>query len=343
MSVTHEGPLVSVIVPVYKAERTLRQCVDSILAQSHQNIRLILIDDGSPDGSGQICDAYAAEDQRVLVKHTVNQGVSAARNEGIALAQGDYLAFVDSDDWLDPGFLSAGLSRMTNDQTDLFISGLVEEIYQDGALIRKEEDKGPDRQYTVPGLLNAFNTDYPFLLICGIWCKLYRTRIIREQELRFDAATTFGEDMLFLCDYLEHAGSVVFSSEAYYHYFRGNPDSLFNRYYPDMYEISVPLYDRMLALMRGMGCEASAIQRMVDVYVRVLIGCIYHEVAHQDRSSPEACRSVIRKVAGHPYIRRRPLSRYPRVNDKVLMLLIRLGAHGFVCRLLTQRHKGRRP
>lgn len=93
-------PLISVIVPVYKAERYLNECVDSVLSQSHTNLEVILIDDGSPDKCGEICDHYAASDERVRVIHQPNKGVAAARNAGLPLAKGDYLFFVDSDDYL---------------------------------------------------------------------------------------------------------------------------------------------------------------------------------------------------------------------------------------------------
>ncbi len=98
--------LVSVIVPVYRVEELLRRCVDSILAQTHQNLEVILVDDGSPDGCGPICDEYALTDRRVLVIHQDNGGLSAARNAGLDAAQGDYIAFVDADDWIDPGMVA---------------------------------------------------------------------------------------------------------------------------------------------------------------------------------------------------------------------------------------------
>lgn len=106
-------PLISVVVPVYKAEPYLRQCVDSLLAQSCDSLEILLVDDGSPDASGTICDAYAAADGRVKVLHQANQGVSAARNAGTAAATGAYIAFVDADDWVEPDYLEylLGLSR----------------------------------------------------------------------------------------------------------------------------------------------------------------------------------------------------------------------------------------
>ena len=94
-------PQISVIVPVYNVQRYLRRCVDSILSQTFSNLEVILVDDGSPDRCGAICDEYAAADPRVKVIHKPNGGLSSARNAGIEAAAGEYLAFVDSDDWLD--------------------------------------------------------------------------------------------------------------------------------------------------------------------------------------------------------------------------------------------------
>ena len=97
-------PLVSVIVPVYKVEPYLERCLDSLVAQTLKEIEIIVIDDGSPDRCGEICDAYAAKDARFRVVHQENRGLSAARNAGIELARADYLMFVDSDDWVEPEF-----------------------------------------------------------------------------------------------------------------------------------------------------------------------------------------------------------------------------------------------
>ena len=94
-------PLLSVIIPVYKVEKYLRQCVDSVINQTYKNLEIILVDDGSPDNCGKICDEYAEKDKRVKVIHQLNKGLSGARNTGTEQASGEYIAFVDSDDWLD--------------------------------------------------------------------------------------------------------------------------------------------------------------------------------------------------------------------------------------------------
>ena len=96
------GPKISVIVPVYKVEPYLRKCLDSIVNQTYRNLQIILVDDGSPDNCGKICDEYAARDRRIEVIHQENGGISAARNAGLNLADGDYIGWVDSDDWIEP-------------------------------------------------------------------------------------------------------------------------------------------------------------------------------------------------------------------------------------------------
>lgn len=97
-----ESPLISVIVPVYKVEEYLARCVDSILGQTYRNLEILLVDDGSPDRCGEICEEYAARDTRIRVIHKENGGLSSARNAAIDVAQGEYLGFVDSDDWIEP-------------------------------------------------------------------------------------------------------------------------------------------------------------------------------------------------------------------------------------------------
>ena len=117
------NPLISVIVPVYNVEPYIRKCVESILAQTHANLELILVDDGSPDNSGAICEEYAQKDPRVIVIHQENTGQAGARNRGIALAKGEYIGFVDSDDWIAPDMYQTMLESAERNNCDLVICG----------------------------------------------------------------------------------------------------------------------------------------------------------------------------------------------------------------------------
>ena len=127
-----DKPLISVVVPVYKTEAYLRQCVDSLLMQTYPNLEIILVDDGSPDGSGAVCDQYARRDARICVIHQKNGGVSAARNAGVQVATGQYIAFVDSDDWVDPDYVKTlfqAAERLSKSKVHKPISGQARKLY----------------------------------------------------------------------------------------------------------------------------------------------------------------------------------------------------------------------
>jgi GT2 family glycosyltransferase len=128
------APLISVIIPVYKVERYLRQCVDSVVAQTHRRLEVLLIDDGSPDSCGSICEEYALRDPRVRVIHQQNQGLSAARNTGLNVATGDYIAFVDSDDWVEPDMLEALLKGLLEHGADIAGCAPIPEV-EDGIAV----------------------------------------------------------------------------------------------------------------------------------------------------------------------------------------------------------------
>ena len=115
-------PLISIVVPVYNVESYIRQCIESLLNQTYRYLDIILVDDGSLDTSGMICDEYAAADKRITVMHQSNQGVSAARNQGVQTAKGEYIAFVDADDWLTPDYLACLQSAMSKSGADIVVA-----------------------------------------------------------------------------------------------------------------------------------------------------------------------------------------------------------------------------
>ncbi|GMO37902.1 MAG: hypothetical protein Ta2B_17610 [Termitinemataceae bacterium] len=117
-------PVISVIIPVYNVEHYLRRCLDSVLAQTFTDFECILIDDGSPDKSPAICDEYAKKDSRFVVIHQANAGVSAARNAGLDIAQGEWITFVDSDDWIEPDMLRVLYQNAVKHQSDVSVCGV---------------------------------------------------------------------------------------------------------------------------------------------------------------------------------------------------------------------------
>lgn len=217
LSRSTESPLVSVIVPVYKTEGFLRQCVDSILAQSLADFELLLIDDGSPDGSGAICDDYARRDARVQAIHKENGGVSSARNLGIEKAAGQYIVFIDSDDWVEPEYLSelvaaddgAANTLVVADYQPFGDQGLEERTFCDGYTAR-----------LVPGGTTAdqFRSLVFNFQIFPPYCKLYRRELILANNLRFDTSIRTAEDFDFNRRYLEHVEAVRYIPSVRYRY-----------------------------------------------------------------------------------------------------------------------------
>ena len=198
---TMSTPKISVIVPVYNAEKSLCRCIDSILTQTYQDFELLLIDDGSKDSSGAICDSYAAKDSRIKVFHKPNGGVSSARNLGIDNAQGEWLTFVDADDWVEENFLMALCSVQ---QTDMVVgkcvledkSGLLRELFCVCA-------EGLSLGQLLPRYLYHTMFHVP-------WGKLFRLSLIRRMKIRFHHDMKMGEDLCFVFRYLSFVRDVDF-------------------------------------------------------------------------------------------------------------------------------------
>lgn len=209
-----DAGLISVIVPIYKVEQYLHRCVDSILNQTYKHLEIILVDDGSPDGCPIICDEYAKKDSRVKVIHQENTGVSAARNVGLDIAKGDYITFVDSDDWLDldtyEKIVSIGL------KADIVLFNYVEEY----------EDRSVERKIDSTTYCNTSSIKKGFLydtIGSYVWRGLYRYGI--WTDIRFPLNTNY-EDLAIIVDVVMRADNIEILDRCYYHYNFTNTGSI---------------------------------------------------------------------------------------------------------------------
>lgn len=211
--------LVSVIVPVYDVEDLLPRCVDSVLGQTYPCFELILVDDGSPDRSGEICDDYAAADSRIRCVHQANGGLSAARNAGVDIAAGEFLTFIDSDDWVDPDYLAELMKLLRSEDADIAVGGLL----RTGAGPDDPLDGGLTKPLTLSGheALTALYGELRVLLTvaCG---KIFRTELFTD--LRFPVGRLH-EDIYSSCRLLHCARRVVLTPESRYFYWQ-RPDSI---------------------------------------------------------------------------------------------------------------------
>lgn len=246
------NPKISVIIPVYKVEQYLRQCLDSVVNQTYRNLELIIIDDGSPDNCPSICDEYAVRDHRVTVIHKKNEGLSAARNEGIRRATGDWIAFVDSDDWCELDYYEQLLRGMGDKCPDILCAG--------GKIM--EYPFGSKVEYTFTEPFFYTQTCELEKLVAGViawtqteegekrrifgapWDKLYKTLFLREEKLLFDVSSKAWEDHWFNFQAFDKALSICGCSYVGYHY-RQVATSIVNGFNPNKPEINYDFISKL--------------------------------------------------------------------------------------------------
>lgn len=242
---------ISVIIPVYKVEKYLRQCMDSVVNQTYANLEIIAIDDGSPDRCGAICDEYAAGDPRIQVIHKSNGGLSAARNDALAIATGDWILFVDSDDWLELDLCEKALSAARSNDADILIYDLFREntntgtericafpkgfVTDDRAIISGMQLSALNRYYTP--ISTAWSQGFP-------WDKLFRAELILKNGLRFATNVKANEDVIFALHAFQFANRIGYIPEPLYHY-RMNQTSIGHKFSPNRVEIDLEIYREM--------------------------------------------------------------------------------------------------
>lgn len=230
-------PIISIIIPIYKAENTIRRCVDSILLQTFGNLELLLVNDGSPDASGNICDGFAKQDSRVKVFHKENGGVSSARNVGLDNASGEWVYFLDSDDSIDEDYLANFVKAL--DGSDWYIQGTTIRD-EDKASVVRFDDCHKESKYEIM----QYILDH--ITIGSMWHRLFNRQIVEMYNLRFDQKLSFAEDEVFILQYMQHVKVTKFLSTIGHNYFVTKNSLTTKRYPLEYYSMllrkQIPLY-----------------------------------------------------------------------------------------------------
>ena len=293
-------PAISVIVPVYQAESLLPQCVESVLSQTFSDWELLLVDDGSRDGSPALCDSYAAREPRIRVFHKPNGGVSSARNLGLEQAAGQCIAFLDADDAFEPAALetlwylrekagadSAGCAHFKvqangQQQTELLLPA---GIYEAAAI--REKILWPltgDRLR--PPLFNGF-----------IWRFLFDAAILRDNAITFEGA--YLEDELFLMEYFSNACRLAVTDRPLYRYLE-NPASVTHRYMPDYLQVFQRFLERKAAIVEKYGLSAARPQWRADTVWAGLLIAVGNEFAASNAAPLAEKRRRVRGICQLP-------------------------------------------
>lgn len=268
--------MVSFIIPIYNVESLLPRCIESIIGQTYRDLEIILVDDGSNDKSGTICDDYAKKDKRIKVIHKQNGGIGSARNAGIKNVSGDYISFVDADDYVMPQYVDTLLGKMLSQQFDFAIGGFRSFPLKNIIALTEESHCKAD----IPKFLKNNIAGIHFAMISS---KIYKTQIIKEHNLLFDVKTRFAEDLLFNMDYLCWCESVKLISNTDYIYTDGNLLTS-EKYAQDYQELDYLLNaceTRLLHLDKRYNIE-------IDRYLlRHIVGCYRLENIYSQKSDEE--------------------------------------------------------
>lgn len=276
---------ISVIVPVYNAERYIKRCIESILSQTFRDFELILIDDGSKDKSGEICDKYATEDERVKVIHKENGGVSKARNTGLDIASGKYVEMVDADDYLSKDTLEKLYKRAEDNNSDVVVFGIRNIC---GDLIRQTDVY--DGDCTLEQFLTKFE-DYVSNAILGAsWNKLYKKEIIGD--IRYNENLKYNEDTHFNFDVLSNCKTVSAQSWVWYNYVNDNPDSATKKRIENLFDVYLMTYKKATEFLKKSGMYEYNEQAEKSYFINQVTNAIIKIVSDSQMSRKEKIQEI---------------------------------------------------
>lgn len=260
--------MISIIVPVYNVEKYLRQALQSIVRQTYTNLQIICIDDGSLDGSRTVLEEYAQGDSRIEVYSQNNAGCSAARNLGLKYVKGEYLMFVDADDWMDAETCERAVEQLESERADLVLWSYCKEygMHSDRVLIWDKKrvfscDEMPVLRRRILGLTREeMNQPERMDSLGTLWGKLYRSSLFLDNEIRFVDLAEIGsaEDVLANLYVMAHANRAVYLPECYYHYRKTNDVSQTRNYRPRLRSQWKCLFSRMEAWRGEFDCSAES-------------------------------------------------------------------------------------
>ncbi len=276
--------LISVIVPIYNVEKYLRKCVDSLINQTYKNLEIILVDDGSPDNCPKICDEYAKQDSRIKVMHKENGGLSDARNAGMKVARGEYISFIDSDDWIKSEMIEDMYNRMIEDNSDLVSSGVLW-VDEDGVEIRNatvSENCVLNTEQAIKELINDGK------LKQHVWNKLYKTDLIKN--ILFDKGK-YHEDVFWSYKVIGESKRISIEKNSYYFYVQRSESIMGEKY-------SAKRLDALDAMELRCEYTKDKFPKLYNNAISVYIGsCMYHlQLALIAGTDKEVIRNIENRI-----------------------------------------------
>lgn len=297
------NPKVSVIIPVYNGEKYLRECLDSALKQSLKSIEIIVVDDGSTDSTRNILRYYEAIDERLKPIYQANQGPATARNNALKQAKGEYIVFLDSDDWVEPETYADMYEAACSHNADIVFTDMVWE-YEDAT-------KNYVHNYAVSAnkpigraeIKAEILTDFLYNGSYGGVCKLFRKSFLEAQNIEFPSGKSLGEDWLFNMDAFTYCRTAYYIDKPYYHYRQVNNASLMRKYNPDLFDsyINSDTLERY-ARRWGLYNEKVAVDLARRKCYIAVNGCIQNEFKPGCGKTLREKLALISEIVEHPNV-----------------------------------------
>lgn len=265
---------ITAIMPVYNVEKFIGKCIESLQAQTLTQWELIAVDDGSTDNSDVICDEYAKKDNRITVIHKENGGAPSARNAAIPKARGEYLYFVDSDDWAEPTMFEEMYNSAKKNDAQLVVAGYYIDTYYSDTEFYTQEQTLPTKEFSSQKEFREYaHKMFDKNLLYTPWNKLFERKYIMDNNIRF--RNTFWDDFPFNLDVVRDVERVVLLENKYYHFMRARSDSETTKYRSDMYEKREEEHGWMLDLYNYWNIDSAESREMINRrYIERIIGCI---------------------------------------------------------------------
>ena len=307
-----EEEKISIIMPAYNAEKTIRQCIHSVLEQTYKNYELIIVNDGSNDNTSTICKQFEKDDKIKYIEKE-NEGVSKARNIGIQHATGNYICFIDSDDEYENNYLENMVNEIIKMHSDLVICG-----YK--AITNKEKDVNYEEEFTTNNLSMVIEKLQPIVLFNHVWNKIFKSEIVKQNKIHFDETMSIAEDCKFVLDYLKFCHSISYLNQVLYNY-TITDNGLGFKYRNDKNEIKLQLIDNIKNMYEHANNNMEYVYKS---YIKQLYAAVSNMVDKRLKLAYKEKRVMIQEFLNHKnnIIRKKEIQKVNDLKYKILAKMI---------------------
>lgn len=308
------NPLISIIVPIYNVEKYLKKCLDSILEQTYENLEVILINDGSTDTSGEICDNYIHKFRNCKYIRKSNAGLGFARNSGLDEATGEYIVFVDSDDYIPCNSIETLFKNINNFKSDICKGGFTHvdnngEVLSKKIYTYKDYDNRTIKSEFLPSLIGSTAAKSDSIEM-SVWGTIYRASIIKQNNIRFPSERELiSEDLIFNINFIKYATSAVIITDVVYHY-RCNNNSLTTKYREERFDLCKKLYLEVTKMLTPYNYDKYVLYRLDKTFFIYLKMCFIQENPKISGKSKKDSLKSIKRICSDEIVKN-IISKYP--------------------------------